>query len=103
MKSIFATILFGLLLIMSTAQAEEHRVDVGEFLSHNQRLLDETTIGNDLKTTTNATAEALLEEARVALRSARIAYKAKRFETAKDFSLVSIHAIYAADRAHYGL
>jgi len=72
-------------------------------LEHNQRLMEQTTIGDTLKTTTNSRAQDLLTQARVLFKKAITAYHSGEEELAKDLAFESITTIYESDKHHYEL
>ena len=105
MKSVIKYVLFGLLLVVSTAQAEDttHWSNVNDVLEHNHRLLTYTTIGINLKDSTDQEVIKLYELANDLLEEAQVAYTLKNFATAKELSIESIRTVYQADRVLYGL
>ena len=72
-------------------------------LEHNQRLMEQTTIGDSLKMTTNSQAKDLLTQARVLFKKAITAYHLGQEDLAKDLAFESISTIYKSDKHHYGL
>jgi len=105
MKTI-TSMIFGVLLVLATniqATETEHWTDINSLLEHNERLINETVIGSDLTTSTNEQATVLFIQAKDQLQEAREAYKLGDYRTAKDLSLKSINAVYAADKALYNL
>lgn len=90
-----------LFTVVSTVQADS--VGTVDWLEHNQRLLNETTIGKDLAKSDDAKVVYLFEQATKLLVKARAKYEAGQLEDAKVFSKASVQAIYAADRIMYNI
>jgi len=108
----------SLFIVAANAQAEmyntmygnsvSNKIDrsmlsAGAVLVHNQRLLDQSTIGYTLKTTTNSQAKDLLAQARKLFIKAVTAYHSGEEEFAKDLAYESISTFYKSDKIHYEL
>jgi len=92
-------VLIVLVFMFSTVvHADElHWTEVSEVLTHNQRLIEYTTIGKNLKESDNPRVIKLYNSAKLSLLVAKDSLKEGDIESARKFSLKSIRTIYIAD------
>jgi len=94
-----ATSAFAEAPIQQTVQT----VSVAELLEHNKRLLEGTTIGAVLRTSSNKEASALYYKAMDLAALANEAHQKGSSDWARSLVSKSTHKIYAADAAHWGM
>lgn len=112
-KSCFLSILFGMFFLMvGNAQADGHYLPAKEhrnilsaktIIQHNDRLLNNSTIGEALKFSAKSKARELYNKAEVLFNQASTAFIEGQEEKAKNLAYQSIEFVYQSDRAHYGL
>ncbi len=78
-------------------------ISAGSVLQHNKHLLDNTTIGKDLKTSPTQRVKNLYKMAYNFFIEATDAHKSGQERKAKELAHKSINIFYAADKAHYNL
>lgn len=95
----------GLLLaVVGLAHGEQDEyVPVMDYITQGERLLDETSIGEDLIKSPNPKVEELVRQARKLLNKARLAHFNGRHYRAKKFAKGATRMIYEADRIFYNL
>jgi len=91
----------GLLLIVAGLANAEDYIPVMDHITHTERLLDETTIGEDLQVSPNVKVEELVKQARQLLAKAKVAYHNGRHYRARRYALGATRIIYEADRIFY--
>lgn len=112
-KRCYLTIAFGIILVVAeNTQAdghylpsEEHRdfLSAKTIIQHNDRLLNNSTIGEALKYSAELKARQLYQKASQLFNQASAALIEGQDETAKNLAYQSIGIVYQSDRAHYGL
>ncbi len=96
----------GIDKISTTSKATEEThstISTVAVLKHNKRLLDNTTIGKDLKASGQQRVRNLYKRAYDIFLAAADAYESGLEKMARDLSHKSISIFYAADKAHYNL
>jgi len=95
--------LMAVFLFVAVSVASADGVSAIEWVDHNQRLLNETTIGKDLAASDDQIVIYLYKQATKLLHKAQERYINGEYESAILASRASLEAIYHADRIMYDL
>jgi hypothetical protein len=111
--SLQSVVIMFLLVSASTIQAEQitiapteqthAMISAGSVLQHNKHLLNNTTIGEDLKASSTQRVKSLYKMAHDFFLEATDAHRSGLERKAKELAHKSISFFYAADKAHYNL
>ena len=98
------TLTFGANTVLANQDTQPHStISAWAVLEHNSRLIEGTTIGANLKTSSNKDVVSLYKMANDLFREAQKAHQSGNEATAKKLAVQSINTIYTADRVHYNL